>query len=61
MLRVCVSVSHAKESKEEDDPNTGVKKVVTIELTRLDVNDCVLELGYRIGNDSDHDVWVCTV
>jgi hypothetical protein len=32
---------------------------VLIELTHLDVNDTNLELGFKIINNSDHDVWVC--
>ena len=32
---------------------------VTIALTRLDVNDTVLELQYAIRNACYHDIWVC--
>jgi hypothetical protein len=32
---------------------------VTIELTRLDVNDTNLELSFKIKNVSNHDVWLC--
>jgi hypothetical protein len=41
------------------DPNNEIEKVVTIELTKLDVNDTNLELSYRIRNNTDHDVWIC--
>jgi hypothetical protein len=32
---------------------------VTIELTHLDVNDTNLKLGFKIINNTDHDVWIC--
>ncbi len=32
---------------------------VNIALTRLDVNDTNLELGWKITNNTDHDVWIC--
>jgi len=41
---------------EPNDPNQGA---VTIELTKLDVNDTTLELHYKIKNNTDHDVWIC--
>lgn len=41
-------------SQNETEP-TGV----TMALTGLDVNDTKLELGWKIMNKSDHDVWIC--
>jgi len=32
---------------------------VTTVLTKFDVNDTNLELGFKIINNSDHDVWIC--
>jgi len=32
---------------------------VKIELTHLDVNDTNLKLGFKIINDTDHDIWIC--
>lgn len=32
---------------------------VSITITKFHVNDQTLELGWRITNDSDHDVWIC--
>lgn len=32
---------------------------VTMTLTKLDVNDTNLTLGWKITNNTDHDVWVC--
>jgi hypothetical protein len=32
---------------------------VTMALTSFDVNDTILELSYKIKNNSDHDVWIC--
>lgn len=32
---------------------------MTIELTKLDVNDTNLELSYKIKNKADHEVWIC--
>ncbi|MHC4119580.1 MAG: hypothetical protein ACYSWO_18945 [Planctomycetota bacterium] len=39
-------------TREEDT----IAKVV---LTRLDVNDQTLEVGLKIINNTDHDIWVC--
>jgi hypothetical protein len=41
------------------DPNNEEEKVVTIALTKLDVNDTTIELSYKIKNNTDHDVWIC--
>ena len=40
-------------------PNAPYQTAVTIELTKLDVNDTNLELQYKIKNGTDHDVWIC--
>ncbi len=50
-LMMCPQVECGQDGTEE----TGV----TIELTKLDVNDTTLELSYKIKNDTDHDVWIC--
>jgi len=50
-LTMCPQVVCGQNGKEEAG--------VTIELTKLDVNDTTLDLSYKIKNISDHDVWVC--
>ena len=30
-----------------------------IELTHLDVNDTNLKIGFKIINNTDHDIWLC--
>jgi hypothetical protein len=32
---------------------------ITTVLTKFDVNDTILELGFKIINNTDHDIWVC--
>lgn len=51
-LTMCPQVECGQNGKEEAG--------VTIELTKLDVNDTTLELSYKIRNNTDHDVWVCS-
>lgn len=36
-----------------------VEAAMTIVLTKLEVTDKTLDLGYKIRNGTDHDVWVC--
>lgn len=44
----------------EETANDEVEDTpITIALTKLDVNDTILELSYKIKNSSDHDIWVC--
>ena len=58
-LTLCVFFLKFAQAESGDDPNNVEEKVVTIELTKLDVNDTTLELGYKIKNNTDHDVWIC--
>jgi len=50
-LTMCPQVECGQNGKEEAG--------VTIELTKLDVNDTTLDLSYKIKNNSDHEVWIC--
>ena len=58
-LTLCFFSSRCAQAENSDDPNNEDGKVVTIELTKLDVNDTILELSWKIVNNSDHDVWIC--
>jgi len=58
-LTLCVFSPRFAQAESGDDPNNVEEKVVTIELTKLDVNDTTLELSYKIKNNTDHDVWIC--
>lgn len=58
-LSLCVFSQRSAQAESVDDPNNVEEKVVTIELTKLDVNDTTLELGYKIKNNTDHNVWIC--
>jgi hypothetical protein len=50
----------ASGAEQTSDPNAAKATTATIELTSLDVNDSTLKLNYKIRNDSDHEVWVCS-
>jgi len=50
-LTMCPQVVCGQNGKEEAG--------VTIELTKLDVNDTNLDLSWKIRNNTDHDVWIC--
>jgi hypothetical protein len=45
----------------EDGDAMDVEKqsMVSMSLTRLDVNDLGIQLGWTIRNNTDHDVWLC--
>ncbi len=58
-LTLCVFSPRFAQAESGDDPNNVEEKVVTIELTKLDVNDTTLELSYKIKNNTVHDVWIC--
>lgn len=58
-LILCVFPPSFAQAESGDDPNSVEEKFVTIELSKLDVNDTKLELSYKIKNNTDHDVWIC--
>jgi len=49
----------AREQDGEDVADQNDVDSVIIALTHLDVNDTNLELGLKIINNTDHDVWIC--
>jgi hypothetical protein len=58
-LTLCVLLARCIQAESVADPNNNEEKVVTIELTKLDVNDTTIELSYKITNNTYHDVWIC--
>ena len=56
---ICIFSARAARAESAADPNNEQEKVVTIELTKLDVNDTYLVLSFKIKNNTDHDVWIC--
>ena len=56
-----VSVLLARYGPEEpgDVMTAEEEKIVKVTITKLDVNDQTLEVGFKIINNTDHDVWVC--
>jgi hypothetical protein len=40
-------------------PENTDRNAVTITLTATDVNDKTLRLGYRVENQTTHDIWLC--
>ena len=58
-LMLCVIWVSCAQAQDPNDPNNQEEATVKIVLTKFDVNDTRLELGWKIRNDSDHDVWIC--
>ncbi len=56
---VCTLTTKCTRAENNDDPNGEEESLVKIILTKLDVNDTNLELGWKITNDTDHDIWIC--
>ena len=48
--------AHAQDPNDLYNPEEAVVKIV---LTKFDVNDTRLELGWKITNNTNHDVWIC--
>jgi hypothetical protein len=51
--------SYGRFGEDEDIADQNDVGPVKIELTHLDVNDTNLEVGFKIINNTDHDVWIC--
>jgi len=61
VLTFCVFFPRCTRAESANDPNNEEEKLVTIELTKLDVNNTNIELSWKIKNPTDHDVWICDV
>jgi len=61
LMALLVSVLLARFGEEEpaDVMTAEEDTIVKVVLTKLDVNDQTLELGFKIINNTDHDVWIC--
>ena len=53
-----VQISYVQ-AQDPNDPNNPEQAAVKIVLTKFDVNDTRLELGWKITNNTDHNVWIC--
>lgn len=58
-LTLCALFAGSIKAEDSNDLDGQEESTVTIALTRLDVNDTNLELGWKIKNNTDHDVWIC--
>ncbi len=58
LLTRCPQAKCGKDNGDLVDPNYSGE--VSIALTKMDVNDTTLELSWKIKNNTDHDVWVCS-
>ncbi len=56
---LCIVLALCSEVESGDVPTAQEDDVVKIVLTKLDVNDQTLEVGLKIINNTDHDVWIC--
>jgi hypothetical protein len=55
-----VSIPYRGLSTTDEPPLSETEPaVVTMALSGFDVNDTNLELGWKIKNNTDHDVWIC--
>ena len=61
LMVLLVSVLLARYGEEEPAHvmTTEEDTIVKVVLTKLDVNDQTLEVGFKIINNTNHDVWVC--
>jgi len=58
-LIICTLLTKSIQAEDANNIEINQDSAVAIELTKLDVNDTTLELGYKIKNNTDHDVWIC--
>jgi hypothetical protein len=56
ILSLCVLLTGFVKAEDASDSND---EAVTIALTKFDVNETTLELGWKITNNTDHDIWIC--
>ena len=59
VLLVSVLLARYGPEESEDVMTAEEDAIVKVVLTKLDVNDQTLEIGLKIINNTDHDVWVC--
>ena len=59
-LIICTLSPQAIKAEDANNSNAGQDSAVAIELTKFDVNDTTLELAWKIVNNTDHDVWICS-
>lgn len=57
LLARCPQAKCGQDNGDSTDPNDS--GMVSIALTKMDVNDTTLELSWKIKNNTDHDVWIC--
>lgn len=58
-LMICVSLSMGQKAAFGGASANEQDAAVSMTITKLQVNDQILELTYKIKNNSDHDVWIC--
>lgn len=58
-LSLCVLLAGRIQAEDANDVDGQDETAVRIVLTKFDVNDQSLDLGWKIKNSSDHDIWVC--
>jgi hypothetical protein len=59
VLIICSLLTQGSLAVDANDLDAGQESDVSIELTRFDVNDTNLELGWKIINNTNDEVWVC--
>ena len=59
VLLVSVLLARFGPEEPEDVITPEEDTIVKVVLTKLDVNDQTIEVGLKIINNTDHDVWVC--
>lgn len=59
-LFLCIPTVTTLQAESEDKFVVNNKAhAPTITVTKLDISDKTLKLGYEIRNDSDYDIWIC--
>ena len=58
-LTVCIFFASCAQAEIIDDSNVKDGTAVTIVLNKFEVTDANLELGWKIQNNSDHEIWIC--
>jgi hypothetical protein len=59
ILIICTLLTQSVQAEEAYNSGIEQESAVSIELTKLDVNDTKLELSWKIINNTDHDIWTC--
>jgi hypothetical protein len=56
---ICILFTNCIQADDANNLDVEQNSDVSIAITHFEVTDANLELGWKITNNTDHDVWIC--